>query len=187
MIETGDTSNDLSDIVAAIGALLPMTHRAGIEPVIVGGVAMALWGVETRTSDLDLLARWSRQTLTTLRRDIEDAGGHWGPNLDVAGAGVPREVRIRIGGVRVDLIRAWEWRLQEAVSRARAHSWNGIDTRVARLEDVILLKLALGRPKDIKDVRRALRDHGSLFDSHRLEATSERWGLSADWHSTTRM
>jgi hypothetical protein len=130
---------------------------AGIRPVIVGGVALKIWGAKRTTRDLDLLGDWSWKQLTRLRDSIKLRRGHWGPSLCHTEIGRTRENWFRMEGLKVDLLCSWDWRSQEVIRRARVRKApNDVTLLVARLEDVMSLKMSLGRPKDIRDVKRGL-------------------------------
>ena len=174
-------SHRMSPSPEVVGRIVPLILRIGIEPVVLGGMAMRIWGSEKPTPDVDFLALWSRRQLADLRCAVKALGGHWGPNIDGDNPLFSRETRFRFEGVRVDLIQALNWKLREALAQARTCYWNGLEIPVAPLEYVILLKLDFGRPKDFEDVRYAIEECSFLVDRSFLNSASKSWGIFERW------
>ena len=131
-----------------------LLRDAGIPHAVIGAAAMAAHGAARSTADIDLLVTspqsllaqtWaalpSTNTVDIRRGDDDDP---------LAGV-----VRIaRHGDVDVDVVvgkRAWQ---QGCVNRAVPSLVNGVP--VARLEDLVLLKLYAGGPQDAWDIHQML-------------------------------
>ena len=65
-------------------------------------------------------------------------------------------------GVRVDLIFSFTPFEREAIARARAVPLGGQQVRFASPEDVIILKIFAGRPRDLEDVATIVRNQPEL-------------------------
>lgn len=155
--------------------LLAALARAGIEFVVIGGIAALLHGDDASTSDADMTVRRSRENLETLVAALRDLEARMlvSPNdVDEATVDVPIEVEtfaplvsarfLTRHGVldvvlRTDGLAGYEqWRDGASL----VDIGGGVQVAVASLEDVIRSKEAAGRPKDLAALPRlrALRD-----------------------------
>jgi predicted nucleotidyltransferase len=65
-------------------------------------------------------------------------------------------------GVRVDLVFSFTPFEREAIARARTVELGGQQLRFASPEDVIILKIFAGRPRDLEDVAAIVRNQPEL-------------------------
>jgi predicted nucleotidyltransferase len=152
------------DVEALCAALAK--HR--IRFVVIGGVAAILHGAPTATFDLDIvpadepdnLARLS-EALVELEAEVRFAGtvrpfadGEW-----LHGART-WNFRTRLGDFDVLLVPAGTSGFQALADAAGEIDVNGVNTRVASLQDLIAMKEAAGRAKDLMSlpILRWLRD-----------------------------
>ena len=112
-------------------ALLRALAEAGVEFIVIGGVAAAVHGAARATFDLDVVYRRSRDNIGRLVLALTPYHPAIG-DLDVLG-----EV---IGGGSYDALLA-------STEVARAF---GVDCRLLGLEKLIEVKRAAGRPKDFE-------------------------------------
>lgn len=139
-----------------LAATVEALRAAGVEPVLVGAVAMAGHGVSRSTGDVDLLCA----ELVALRPDV------W---TDVPGAEVrvgdpwdPLDGVVRVRGDRgrpvdvVVLARPWTRALVTRAEALPALRVADAQLRVPDVADLILLKLYAGSHRDILDVRALL-------------------------------
>jgi hypothetical protein len=138
--------------------LLDALVRAGVEFVVVGGLAAQAHGSPLMTSDLDICHDLDRANLERLaaaladlaatRRDVPDGVS---PPLDVRAlrAGDVFTLRTRHGDL--DLLSHPDPGLSYEALRARAIRFEvfGMPLWVASLDDVIAMKRAAGRDKDL--------------------------------------
>ncbi len=159
---------------------------------LVGGAAMPAWGRVRATADADFLvflepgSQPHEQRLRVAidafrsagfahleradRRQIEDKCilSFWYP------------VRPHGYSVRLDLIVVSDPTYREVVDRAVVRSVDGLSVRVASCEDLILLKLAAGRPIDLADARELVELNRATLDVDYLESRAQALGLGAD-------
>lgn len=127
--------------------------RAGVPFALAGASALATYGVVRSTLAIDLLttetrvldpALWEGLGATGARADIRCG------DADDPLAGV---VRFELPGERpVDLVigrSAWQ---REAIERAEPLLIEGLQVRVLRPADLVLLKLYAGAPHDLRDI-----------------------------------
>ncbi|MGZ7039858.1 MAG: hypothetical protein ACXVJO_16905 [Thermoanaerobaculia bacterium] len=133
--------------------------------VVIGGIAGRLWGSTTVTNDLDICYRRDRANLEKLAAALE-------------------QLRAKLRGADRDIPFKSDWRAlkagdhftfttiagnfvllgshgYESLARtATEMDVGGVSVRVAAIEDLILMKRAAGRPKDLIEVEilAAVRD-----------------------------
>jgi hypothetical protein len=154
-----------ADLVRSVGALQARLERSGIQSMVVGGLAVAVWGEPRLTRDADvkvLLQRDERRRLIeALEQDYR------------AVADDPDETLRRFGmlfvldasGVRIDLLLGETAFDAAAIERAR--DLPGSDTggvRVCTAEDLIVYKLLSTRPRDRDDLVGIVRRQSLALD-----------------------
>jgi len=155
--------------VTRFGELLRTLAAAGVEFIVVGGVAAAAHGSPRSTQDVDVVYSRSRQNL----RKLVDALAPHHPYLRGAPPGLPFrfDVETLWAGLNFTLVTGLGWLdlLGEIVGGGRyedllPHSITvtafAIDCRVLDLETLIRTKRLAGRPKDLEAIAEleSLRD-----------------------------
>ncbi len=145
--------NLLAELLALTGAL----DAAGVDYALVGGLAVAVWGVPRATKDIDLLIEPT--SIAAAKQAIAAAGFVLpaGPITFRDGVSLDRVSRVKDGELlTVDLMHvndtlrhAWDSRKRIAVS--------GGALSVVSRDALIAMKLGAARPQDIADVEK-LRD-----------------------------
>lgn len=159
-------------MTALESALLETTaalERAGIPYMLIGGLAVSLWGEPRSTLDVDItiwtepdeLDRTVRDLCSELRAIPEDPGAF------------VRETRVlpamSSGHVRLDIVFAALPEEKRIIRRAQPKIVGGKTVKVASVEDLIFMKLASERPKDVEDARLLLRRWRAALDRAYLE------------------
>jgi len=153
-------------------ALLEVTsclESLSIPHMLIGGLAVSLWGEPRATLDIDLILWVEPEKLElTVQRLCERF------HTPVA---APREFvelyrilpLITAQGVRADLIFASLPYERHAIDRAATKDVAGRPLRVAAVEDLLLMKAMSEREKDLEDARRLVRRHAASLDRRYLE------------------
>ena len=151
------------------GELLRTLAAAGVEFIVVGGVAAAAHGSARSTQDVDVVYGRSRQNL---RKLVEALAGHQ-PYLRGAPPGLPFRFDLETlrAGLNFTLITDLGWldllgeivgggSYEDLVPHTIAVTAFGIDCRVLDLETLIRTKRMAGRPKDLEAIAEleSLRD-----------------------------
>ena len=137
-------------------AICAYLDAAGIRYVLIGGVAVAARGAGRSTLDIDMLTTDSAVLKDEFWAAISDRGfrvdvrkGDWDDPL----AGV---VRIDAGEAIDVVVGKYKWE-SAVIERAETMTVRGIELRVPKTADLILLKLSAGGPRDNTDAGRLLR------------------------------
>ena len=138
--------------------------QAGIESMVIGGLAIALWGEPRLTRDVDLKVLIQRDRAKELLSALPDGYSCL--------ADQPEETLRRVGflfvqdatGVRIDLLLAeTEFDLQ-ALGRKQQFSMMEELINVCSPEDLIIYKLVSTRARDHEDVRGIIRRQQNKLD-----------------------
>ncbi len=133
--------------------------RVGIDYVIVGGQAVLVYGEPRLTRDIDITLLASPDDLDRVMRIIKNL------KLNVLVDDVESFIRKTWvlptydpeSGFRVDFIFSWTPFEREAVKRAVLKNVEDYPVKFISPEDLIVMKLVAGRPRDIEDVKGILR------------------------------
>lgn len=171
-------------LVQPLRDFINLFNEQSIPYVLMGGMAVAVHGIPRPTHDLDFTIAIERAELPQLYAAAEDLG-YSVPQAHASGwvdsvAGMPL-VRVRqwVAGKAIDVdIFLSESPFQESlISRREQFEVDGVPAWVVTAEDLILLKLTAGRPRDIGDIQDILLTQGQLDESymrhwaHRLGVT----------------
>lgn len=160
------------------GIFLPVLdalNRAAVRYVVVGGIAVVLRGHPRLTVDLDLVVHLDPQNALRAMEALEGAGLRPVPPVparDFADANI-RAGWVRDKGMIVFSLRDPDFPIRQVDvfvehpidfdalwSRSSVETLDGIDVRVASVDDLLEMKRRAGRPKDILDIEalETLRD-----------------------------
>lgn len=146
----------------ALSRLVAVFQERRVPYVLIGGLAVAVWGAPRATEDIDVLADASPspELDAALRAAGFEAEWRRGDPDDP----VPLLLRLRsASGPEIDVIcatRAWE---REMLGRSiLVRIPQGLEMPVVAVEDLIVLKLMAGGPGDLADVAHLLDRAGPL-------------------------
>ena len=154
------------------GALVEITtilDQLRVPYMLIGGLAVSLWGEPRATLDVDL-SLWVEpanlsSTVSALCARITAL-----PKDPLAFAVETRVLPVSSsGGVRVDLVFAALDAEKQAIGRGVPKQVGGKTVMVCSVEDLVLMKLISEREKDWEDARRLLRRFRNSIDGVYLE------------------
>ena len=153
------------NLVDFLGNINAIFLKLQIPYAVIGGYAVAAWGEERATRDIDLLCLCdSREIIRTLKEDhlqFEHRLGDWEDpiseviRIDMGDINSPLEIDIIIGIKNAPI---------GILSRIRKLNIEGLTIPVASPEDVVLLKLLAGSARDLEDARSIIQIQSSKLD-----------------------
>lgn len=159
----------MTELESAVVETTSVLEALRIPYILIGGLAVSMWGEPRATVDIDL-ALWIEPeqfepTVTLLCGRLRP--------LPQDPLGFVRQTRVlpvvTSQGVRADLVFAALPSEREAISRARPMQVGDKTVKVASVEDLILMKLVSERPKDCDDALRLVRRFKDSLDRPYLE------------------
>ncbi|MEK7407928.1 MAG: DUF6036 family nucleotidyltransferase [Acidobacteriota bacterium] len=159
----------MTPLEAAVLEVTAVLDSLSIAHMLVGGLAVAVWGEPRATLDVDMVVWVEPEDLErSIARLCERLRA-----LPTDPVGFARETRVlpvqTSPGVRADLIFARFPYERQAIGRASTKEIAGKAIRVAAIEDLILMKLTSERERDAEDARRLLRRFSQSVDRAYLE------------------
>jgi hypothetical protein len=173
----------MTDLTRVLRDLIAVLDRLSIDYAIMGGIAVRAYGLPRATFDVDVTISIDRTRLPTFYEAIEEAG-YTVPETYLNGwvdqvAGMPL-VKFRLylegRGIDVDVFLAESEYQKNLLERRRRHVAEKTDLWLISPEDLILLKLIAGRPRDIADVQDVLLAQGGL-DSAYMRRWAEKLNI----------
>ena len=159
----------MSDLERALADVATIFGDAGIQYMLIGGMANAIWGQPRATVDVDLTVGvgvdQSNSLLALLGSSVQSAPPD--PEQFAGDTGVLPFVHAT--GIRVDLIFGTNAYATQALFRATEVSLAGISVRVCTPEDLIVHKLMAGREKDRLDVEAIITIRRQSLDRSYLD------------------
>lgn len=159
-------------------SLLGCLEESGIRYGLIGAMALGVWGTSRATQDVDCLV-WSDEKQRAVldeklqrRRFVLDT--QWTDRNPML-----REwcVRYWQGPFPVDLLSPRDEYDREALQRRRRKRIDNKPVWVVAPEDLILLKLKAGRPRDFEDVISVVLRQGNKLDAEYMKNWAKRLGL----------
>jgi predicted nucleotidyltransferase len=146
---------------SALADLTKALEAAGFPAMIIGGVAASALGRPRLTQDVDALAIAPEADWEVLIQSASRCG--IGPRIEGA-LDFARRSRVLLlrhspSGIDIDVTFGGLPFEESAVKRSRTHDIGGLQVRLPRVEDLLVMKAVARRPKDIEDIRGLLSAH----------------------------
>jgi hypothetical protein len=154
----------VNNLTAALLEVSSLLERLSVPHMLIGGLAVALWGEPRATLDVDFTIwvdpQQMAETILELCRHVRCL-----PDDPVAFVNRTRVLPAMTSQeAKVDIIFAAWPDERRMIARAQPKQANGKTIMVASVEDLVFMKLASERPKDIEDSRLLVRRYKSSID-----------------------
>jgi hypothetical protein len=178
----------MKDLTATLDLLVARLERMSIEYVIMGGLAVRAYSIPRATEDIDFTLALDRDRLPELFDALESDGFaipesyRTGWIDDVKGLKLVKLKRYVVGrGIDVDLFLSESPYQEEVLRRKCLADVEGRRFWIASAEDLVLLKLVAGRPRDLIDVADMLFTQSQL-DLEYMERWAGELNVKEDLH-----
>jgi predicted nucleotidyltransferase len=142
--------------------MLRRLAEAGVDFIVVGGLALNAWGVVRGTKDVDIVVAPDPKNLKRVAAVAVDAGGHvqrgdallGSPPSIAAELASGEQVAIETDLGRLNVVQGLEGvpPYEELRSRASEAEVLGVSVAVCSVEDLRAMKRASGRTRDLADL-----------------------------------
>lgn len=141
-----------------LAALAPVLQQLGVGWYLFGAQAAILYGAERLTADVDVTVQLEGRSTKELIHALTGAGFR----MRVEGDDFVERTRVipvvhTPTGIALDLVLAGPGIEELFLQRAELRDYRGVQVPVACAEDIIVMKILAGRPKDFEDVVAVLR------------------------------
>ncbi len=146
---------------ASVHAAIAFMEERGFRYALIGGIALAQWGVVRATYDVDFKVLVPNNEYFVVRDALR------GAFPERARPEVPQNpliVDVIVGGIVIDFLLALPGYEEEIVEHAVQRDLNGWSAWVCSAEDLIIQKVVAGRDKDWLDVEALLFEQHHAFD-----------------------
>jgi hypothetical protein len=128
---------------------------------VIGGIALALWGIPRETLDVDIKVLVPNAEYPAARTILRTA---FPKRARILAPSNPLIVAVEIQDVIVDFLLAVEGYENLIFERAVLHDLGGWSAWICSPEDLIIQKMIAGRSKDLPDVENILAVQGRKLD-----------------------
>lgn len=171
------------NIAALLERIVSSFRQARVPYVLIGAWALTAWGRPRATNDLDFLVLVNEADLHRLGDRISQKGfkldetwQEWNPMLKGF------HLRLQDQGIPVDLLRPRDPHDQQIFRRKRKKRMDGHYYWIVSLEDFILQKLKVGRPRDFEDAVSIIERFRGKLDHEHLVFWSRKLGIWEELH-----
>jgi predicted nucleotidyltransferase len=154
--------------VSEFGRILEDLNQGGVRYVLIGGIALIRHGVVRATRDVDAVFDSSVKNVDRIRSLIH----HWGAtrpdgtDIDLDSLSGDRSIHLSTPHGDLDLVseRTAGIQFDRLRSRADVRKVDGIEAPICSLADLVRMKRAVGRERDLADLADLEAGHGDLPD-----------------------
>jgi hypothetical protein len=168
-----------NDLIGVLKTLSAVARKSRVKIVLMGGMATSVYASPRATFDIDGLADIGDEALSGFLKTARGEGFTFDRRRPVKAI---RDMAFLTlfsprGGIYVDLFLARSDYQKQVIERARSVRIDGLTAHIVSPEDLILLKLLSGRPRDTEDVRQILIENKRSLDPRYLLSRARELGV----------
>jgi len=169
----------MADIINRTFVLLQdLFRQVPISYTVIGGFAGNVWGVDRATLDIDLLVGGRQSQFDRLITLGAEKGLQPQPQfLEMNPLLRGLMVRCRIGDLHVDFLRPRDAHDRNVLRRRRQETFSGHVLWFPAPEDLILMKLKVGRDRDFDDAMRVVERNPASLNRSYLSRWARKLGI----------
>lgn len=156
--------------MTGFGRILEDLNDAGVRYVLIGGIALIRHGVVRATRDVDAVFDPDPENVSQIESLVERWGATRpdGSPLPEGSISPQRSVHLATPAGEVDLVSegATGIAFEDLLARAEVRKVDGVDAPICSLGDLVAMKRAVGRERDLADLADLEAAHGELPDLH---------------------
>lgn len=167
-------------LVKSLKELCQFLDAAGLEYVLVGGLAVGIWGAPRATVDVDFLVSFAKTDFLLLAQQLRESNKfvfiHDQPMI-FQKVSLLRATLKSNTDISIDFLFADDDFKKEALKRRIVVQIAGVPVNISTPEDLILLKQMSSRPQDLLDAQKILDSRGSELDMGYMRKWAEKLGI----------
>lgn len=172
---------DHPTILETLQSLIQVLPEPHSSYCLIGALALGAWGQVRATQDIDVLILFEDDELIKLEDQLHPLGFTRDTEWSEANPLLREQmVRFRHAAYPLDLLSARDAHDREVLHRRREISLGEFSVWVCSPEDLILLKLKIGRPRDFEDAMSVVQLQGANLDMDYVWGWADRLGLHGE-------
>ena len=163
----------MKDLALALIEIAGVFESLSARYAVMGGVAVRVHGIPRPTYDVDFTVALAREKLAVFYKRVMDMGYTVADSYldgwidEVAGMPVVKvRMHLQDHGIDIDIFLAESAFQLSLIARRQQEEIEGSGIYFVSPEDLILLKLVAGRPRDIADIQDVLFTQGQLDETY---------------------
>lgn len=158
------------NLIKVFKKIVVFLNKEKVDYIIIGGIAVGIWGEPRATGDVDVDIILDKNEVEEFLDKLKKQGFTVSKKECLKGVKTTGTFQVRIADCHIDFIIASIELEKEAMRRKRIIKLHGADAKLPTPEDLILLKIIPGRPKDIADAESiAIKNSGKLDRKYLLD------------------
>ena len=171
---------DENPLIRSLKELCAFLEGEGIDYMLVGGLAVGLWGPPRATVDVDFPVSFSTDNFASLSRKLRESDRfifvHDRP-MAFEKITLLRAILKSNTSISVDFLFADDEFKREALRRKDAIQLSGFSLKIPTPEDLILLNVLSNRPQDLLDAEMVYKAQKKNLDTGYLQRWAERLNI----------
>ena len=166
-----------NQLIQHLKELCLFLDNAGIEYMLVGGLAVGIWGEPRATVDIDFLVSFSKNDFAVLSKKLSDSNAFisiHGKPITFERISLLRATLKSNPDLNVDFLFADDEFKKDALSRRQTINIADFTVNIPTPEDLILLKLIGNREQDLLDAKKIFEMQKEHLDMEYLQKWSKR-------------
>lgn len=152
--------------MTGFGRILQDLNEAGVRYVLIGGIALIRHGVVRATRDVDAVFDPRSDNIGRIQELVERWGATRpdGSPLPEGALDPSRSIHLRMSHGELDLVSEVMAGIafSDLLARAETRKVDGIEAPICSLADLVAMKQAVGRERDLADLADLRAAHGDL-------------------------
>lgn len=165
---------DTNDIKSLLSEAAGLAERGGMEYVIIGGIAVNVWGNPRTTSDVDIVVLLDPDKYAAFLKLAGRQGFAFNSKKALIQLKTMGMCRLMHGEYHIDFIMGYSDFEKTVFKRKKKIKIFGINVWIASPEDVILYKLLSGRNIDLADILNIVETQAGKLDAKYLRARARQ-------------
>lgn len=177
-----------AEIIQDLDAVVNVFDDLEIEYMVIGGLALSVWGRPRMTLDIDFLVMTDEAGLKQLEKQartqkikIDQKWRKWNPTLR------PIQLRLRLGQVSIDVLAPRDEHDREAILRRKKKRLGKRLYYLIAPEDFVLQKLKVGRPRDFEDAVTVLERRRGRLDLPYIKRWARQLGIIGEFNYVAKL
>ena len=168
------------NLVNVYEKVITFLNSGNFKYILIGGMAAGIIGEPRATGDVDIDIILDKKDISDFLKKAKQTGFNFDEKACIKRAKESGSFQLKIGDFHIDFIIASTDLEREAIKRKKVYKIHSVNSNLPTPEDLILLKVIPGRPKDIIDAENITQRHTGKLDKKYLLGWSQKLSDEAE-------